>query len=247
MFVSRYPEVRTAVAVLASLSAIVWASVIWAIVNMDTAFVQMMMPMSDAWTLNEALAVWIMWAVMMGAMMLPSAVPMLLAHRRVVTKRGTGRDSVVFALAYLFVWTVFSAAAAWMQWEMQRHGVLSRMLVVNVVWVSGLLLILAGIVQWTPLKQACLRMCRTPIGFLATEWRPGTQGAFIMGLRHGTFCLGCCWALMALLFVFGVMNLVAITALATVVAAEKLLPFGEVAGKIGGIALIVWGVCFFVF
>jgi predicted metal-binding membrane protein len=115
------------------------------------------------------------------------------------------------------------------------------MLILKTNWVAGGLLVLAGLFQWTPLKQRCLAGCRTPIGFLATEWRAGPEGALVMGLRHGAYCLGCCWAIMTLLFVFGVMNLLAIIGIATLVAVEKLLPHGDKLSKIGGIMLVGWG------
>lgn len=243
-----FPEssYRNSAIALLMLSALGWAFLVWSVVNMDAPFVQLMMPGSASWSVPEIAVVWLMWAVMMGAMMLPSAMPMILVHRRLVAGReGQGSvssDNRWFAAAYLIVWSVFSIAAAALQWALQAAGVLTPMLVLTDRTVAAIVLVAAGIVQWTPLKQACLEKCRTPIGFLMTEWRDGRRGALTMGLKHGAYCVGCCWALMALLFVFGAMNLMAIGALATIVAAEKLLPYGDWLGKAGGVALAGWGV-----
>ncbi|MCR9088449.1 MAG: DUF2182 domain-containing protein [Rhodobacteraceae bacterium] len=226
---------------LVLLSAVFWVPLVWSIRNMDQPLVQLMMPMTAAWSVGEAAAVWTMWAVMMGAMMLPSAIPMVLAHRRIAGQKGLRGDSVLFVGGYLAVWSVFSIAATGLQWALQGSGHLTRMLAIDTTWIAGIILFLAGASQWTPLKHVCLNTCRTPIGFFATEWRDGPYGAFCMGLHHGAFCVGCCWALMALLFVFGVMNLLAIGVLACLVAAEKLLPRGETIAHIGGIVLMIWG------
>jgi predicted metal-binding membrane protein len=239
--------VQQTVAILLALLTTFWAFVIWSIANMDQPLVQLMMPMQSAWTAQEALFVWIMWAVMMGAMMLPSAAPMILVHRKIVGHKGLLSHSLVFIGAYLLVWGVFSAATTGIQWWLQWMGQLSHMLVVSSNQTAGVVLIIAGVSQWTTLKDKCLGQCRTPIGFLTTEWRSGSQGSLIMGLRHGLYCVGCCWALMVLLFVFGVMNLTAIGALTTLIAAEKLLPQGDVLAKIGGLFLTAWGVWLLVF
>lgn len=237
---------RNSVVVLVVMAMLCWAFLLWSMANMDTPFVRLMMPEKTAWSFSEVAIVWLMWAVMMGAMMLPSAMPMILVHRRIATDRSTPSQipssNRWFTFAYLITWSAFSVAATGLQWGLQAAGSLSPMLAVGDRWLAGAILVLAGIVQWTPLKHACLEKCRTPIGFLTTEWRDGDYGAFIMGLRHGAYCVGCCWALMALLFVFGVMNLIAIIALTTIVAAEKLLPYGDLLGRIGGAILVVWGV-----
>lgn len=226
---------------LSVLSFLAWAFVVWSASNMDQPLVKLMMPVMASWSLAEAFWVWVMWAVMMGAMMLPSASPMIQAYRRISSQKGIPRESFWFTLAYLLVWTGFCAVATALQWALQSMGVLSHMLVLGNTWFAGGILVVAGIVQWTPFKHACLEKCRTPIGFLVTEWRPGRRGALIMGMRHGAYCIGCCWAVMALLFVFGVMNLVAILLLATFVAAEKLLPGGEFIGNLAGVVFIGWG------
>ncbi|MDP6951743.1 MAG: DUF2182 domain-containing protein [Alphaproteobacteria bacterium] len=220
-----------------------WAFVIWSCLHMKAPLVQAMMPRTSAWTLHEAGMVWLMWAVMMAAMMLPSAAPMILVHRRMSLghqDRGNA-ENAVFIGAYLVAWSAFSLAAAGAQWGLQSLSITSTMVVMTDPWLAGSVLVAAGLYQLTPLKEACLAHCRTPIGFLATEWRPGNWGAFRMCLKHGTFCIGCCWGLMAVLFVFGVMSLLAIVLLATAVAAEKLLPWGKAVRWALGSLFVVWG------
>jgi predicted metal-binding membrane protein len=230
---------------LVAVTAFAWAFVIWTTGNMSDPLVRLMMPETSAWSLLELFWVWVMWAVMMVAMMLPSAAPMALTFHRVANRRKDPGSTFHFVTGYLLVWIVFSILATVLQGRLQAMGLLSRMQVLNPNWLAGGLLVLAGLFQWSALKHRCLTACRTPIGFLATHWRPGQIGALSMGLRHGAYCLGCCWALMALLFVFGVMNLVAVVAIATLVAFEKLLPHGDWLSKIGGVVLMVWGVLVF--
>lgn len=205
-----------------------WAFVAWMTLDMAHPLVRLTMPFDTAWPWETAAAVFVMWAGMMVAMMLPSAAPMILAFDTVERSGAGGRASraLVFAAAYLLVWVGFSALAAGAQWLLQAGGLLTPMIVSNSDGLTAGLLVLAGLYQLTPLKRACLRHCRTPLGFLMAEWREGTRGAFAMGLRHGLYCAGCCWALMLLLFVAGVMNPVWIAVLAVAVALEKwpLLP-----------------------
>jgi predicted metal-binding membrane protein len=234
-------EARAATILILAASTLAWLFVGWTAFNMDAPFVRLMMPMSASWSGSEALSVWVMWAVMMGAMMLPSATPMIVTHRRMVARRGNPVESFYFAASYLLVWAAFSAVAGLAQWGFQSLGLLTPMLVLKGNLVPGMVLVLAGAAQWTPLKNRCLALCRTPIGFLATEWRPGSLGALHMGVRHGVYCLGCCWGLMALLFAFGAMNLMAIGLLSALVAAEKLLPHGETLGRLGGLVFGFWG------
>jgi predicted metal-binding membrane protein len=140
------------------------------------------------------------------------------------------------------VWLAFSAAATALQWALQAIDWVNPMIVSSSALLTALLLLIAGVYQFSPLKKVCLSRCRTPLGFLLGEWRPGVSGAFVMGVRHGLFCVGCCWALMALLFVGGVMNLAWIAALSVVVAIEKLAPRGERVAAVLGVALIAAGV-----
>jgi predicted metal-binding membrane protein len=186
----------------------------------------------------------VMWAVMMAAMMLPSAAPMILFYAAIARRRRElgeiGAKVGIFAAGYVLVWTAFSLGAAMLQWRLEAAALLSPGMEVTGA-AAGILLIAAGIYQWTPLKRACLRRCRSPLGFVLTEWREGARGALVMGLRHGLFCLGCCWALMLLLFVGGVMNLLWIGLVALIVLLEKVAPAGGWHARIGGVALALWG------
>jgi predicted metal-binding membrane protein len=197
------------------------------------------------WGLTAVLLLFVMWTVMMVAMMVPSAAPMILAFLNVNQRRqGTDRPLVpvaIFLFGYLAVWTAFSAAATFAQWGLHRAAMLSTTMAATSPALNGGLLIAAGVFQWTPLKRACLKGCRSPLSFLMSEWREGTAGAFVMGLRHGTYCVGCCWILMALLFVAGVMNLFWVAAIALFVMAEKILGKGELLARVAGVALVIAG------
>ncbi|MGH6919517.1 MAG: DUF2182 domain-containing protein [Geminicoccaceae bacterium] len=198
-----------------------------------------------AWTPGYAVLMFFMWWIMMVAMMLPSASPMILLFARFNrTQREKGAPYVptgVFALGYLLVWAAFSQVAVTAQWGLERSGLLSPMMAGTSVTLGALLLIAAGLYQLTPLKYACLKHCRSPLFFIAHHWRPGEWGALRMGLEHGAFCAGCCWFLMALLFYGGIMNLFWIIGLALFVLAEKLAPAGHWVGWVMGVGLIAWG------
>lgn len=204
--------------------------------------------LSSAWTPSYWLIAFFMWAVMMVAMMLPSASPMVLLYARVVRQaESQGRTMraaasiAAFASGYLTLWILFSALAVALQWGLEQMGVMSAMMSSSAALLSGALLIAAGIYQLTPLKTACLRHCRGGAAFLAAHWRKGVLGAWRMGLAHGVYCVGCCAVLMLLLFVGGVMNLVWIAGLTLFVAVEKLAPFGATAAKAMAVALIAGG------
>jgi len=186
-----------------------------------------------------------MWAVMMVAMMLPSATPTILLFGNVTRRRQLeGRPAVpvaVFTLGYLAVWVFYAIVAGVAQWELHRLALLSPSMAAASPVLAGGLLIAAGLYQLLPLKGACLSHCRSPLHFFSTEWREGVGGALAMGMRHGTYCVGCCWLLMALLFVAGVMNLLWVAVIAGFVLVEKLIPRGDWLGRLGGLALIVWG------
>jgi len=205
-----------------------------------------MMAIAPEWTLAYGLVVFAMWAVMMVAMMLPSAAPVTLLIASLAKKRrdaGTARGftTAPFVFGYLAVWLAFAAVATLLQWQLDRAELLSETMAFASTMVAGSVLVLAGIYQWTPLKQACLRHCRSPLDFLLHHWLDGALGAFVSGARHGTFCLGCCWMLMALLFVGGIMNLAWIAGIALIVLIEKTLPWGGRMGRATGIVLIAWG------
>lgn len=199
-----------------------------------------------AWSWREALLLFAMWAVMMVAMMLPSAAPMILLFSRVGASRSThgrhGTSVLFFAAGYLTVWWAFSAVAAAVQWQLHSAAAMSPDMRAVSPLVGGAILIAAGIYQWLPIKESCLSHCRSPLGFLATSWREGKRGAVRMGLQHGMFCVGCCWLLMALLFVAGVMNLLWIAVLSAVVLVEKVVPRGALIARMAGVLLIAAGV-----
>lgn len=214
-----------------------WAALLWLSLNMQTPLGRLVMPGSGRWTAVEALAVLAMWSVMMAAMMLPSAAPMLKTFGKVSDELRLA----AFLSAYVAVWMVFSAAATTAQWALQRAGLVDAMAASTSRGFSLALLVIAGIYQLSPVKRACLSGCREPVLFIMAHWRAGAAGAFEMGLRHGLVCLGCCWALMGLLFVGGAMNLACVAALAVAVAAEKLLPGGRRLSAALGFALIAAG------
>ena len=201
---------------------------------------------TGTWTVGYAVVIFFMWWVMMFGMMLPSAAPLLLLFARMMRKeKNKGAPYVptgVFALGYVIMWAAFSAIATGAQWGLEASGLLSGIMVGTSTVLGAGLLIAAGVWQLTPWKNACLRHCRSPIGFLSAHWRPGRTGALRMGLVHGAFCLGCCWFLMALLFYGGVMNLYWIIGLALYILVEKLLPAGTRIGQLTGVVLIAWGV-----
>jgi predicted metal-binding membrane protein len=205
----------------------------------------MAMPMMQSWNTIDFLLMFIMWAVMMVAMMVPSAAPMVLMFASVNRKRRE-KDvpyvpTVVFVLGYLVVWSVFSIAATAAQWGLHEAALLSPMMSSSTPVLGGLLLITAGVFQWTPVKDACLSHCKSPLGFIMTHWKEGQWGAFLMGLHHGAYCVGCCWALMALLFVNGVMNLLWIAVLAAFVLLEKVMHKTPWLSRVTGGLLVAWG------
>ena len=204
-----------------------------------------MAPGIRAWSAREFAFTFTMWAVMMVAMMVPAASPLVLLHLRTHQQqwsaRAAKRATSAFVLGYLLAWTGFSAAATLLQWGLERLALLSPMMVGTSDLFGGLVLATAGAYQLTPIKDACLNHCRSPVGFIMHHWRPGARGALRMGLHHGLYCIGCCWFLMALLFVGGVMNLAWIAALTVLVLLEKLLPGGRLLARITGAALLAAG------
>jgi predicted metal-binding membrane protein len=201
--------------------------------------------MTMNWDVRHLLLLWAMWAVMMTGMMLPSASPLVLlygAAARRSAAQTAGRQVYALAAGYLFVWIVFSLGATALQRALAALLLVSPMMEATTSPVTATLLLIAGVYQLTPLKHACLRTCQSPLGFLMSRWRSGSSGAFRMGLEHGAYCVGCCWALMLLLFAGGVMNLTVILALTAFVAFEKLVPLGRHAARLGGVLLMTAGV-----
>ncbi len=197
------------------------------------------------WTPAYAVLIFSMWWVMMVAMMLPSAAPMLLLFARVNRKdKAAGAPlapTALFAAGYLLAWGGFGVVATALQWSLELTRLLSPMLVTPNQWLGAGILVTAGLWQLTPIKAACLHHCRSPLDYLVSNWQVGRIGALRMGLQHGAYCLGCCWFLMALLFFGGVMNLYWIVGIAVFVLLEKTIPLGHWFGRLAGISLIAWG------
>lgn len=237
---------------LCGLSAVAWGYMIHEARGMNLtgicscAGMKMSGPDVNAWSTSAVLPLTLMWAEMMVAMMLPSAAPMILlfasVNRRRKENAGPFVPTGIFAAGYLIVWAGFSAVAAVAQWILHGRALLSPMMVSSSAWLAGLLLIAAGIFQWTPWKRACLTHCRSPLDFLMTSWQEGKWGALRMGLKHGAYCAGCCWLLMALLFVAGVMNMWWVAIITAFVLLEKASAKGALMGKLAGVILAAWGI-----
>lgn len=238
--------------VLGALAAVIVASwlYLWLGAGIEMEMMDMgggrIMAMLPEWTPGYALLIFVMWAVMMAAMMLPSAAPTVLLVAALARRNAgggfTSATALAFASGYLIVWCGFSAAATAAQWALDWAGMLSEKMAIANAALAAIVLIAAGVYQWTPLKDACLRHCRSPISFLVSHWRQGAPGAVVTGMRHGLYCLGCCWMLMALLFVAGLMNLAWVAAIALVVLLEKTMPWGGRMTRVTGALLAVWGV-----
>ncbi len=195
---------------------------------------------------NDFLFLFAMWTVMQVAMMSPTAVPMILMYSKIERHSNPQRFPFfrigLFFLGYLLLWAAFSAVFALLQMGLHSASLLSHDLATNNPWLSGGILIAAGLFQFSALKEACLKQCRSPVGYLMTEWRGGRGGTLLMGLKHGAHCVGCCWIIMALLFVAGVMNLFWMAAITAFVLIEKLTARGENFGRVVGVGLIIWGI-----
>jgi len=247
---STYPHAgRLAVAAgIAVALAVSWAYLlymVWGMANMGAVADSLLMPSMTNWDRTDLLRVFIMWSIMMAAMMLPSATPLLFLIARINGGRsGRGHALVatgVFGLGYLAVWTGFSVLATLVQWGMLEARLVTPMMDSANPILSAALLIAAGAYQFSPLKYVCLTRCRSPLSVLMTQWREGFYGAFAMGLKQGMYCTGCCWLLMALLFAFGVMNLAWIAALSILVLLEKLLRNPRWFTRATGALLLGWG------
>ena len=232
---------------LIGISVLSWAYIVhlaYTMGSMDMGM-DMAMPRMQAWHSVDLVLLFVMWAVMMVAMMVPGAAPMILmftmSNRRRREQQHPYVPTAVFLAGYLLVWTGFSVLALLAQWGLHSAALLAPMMVSSSPILGGLLLLAAGLFQWTPLKYTCLTRCRSPLGFLMTDWREGRRGALIMGLRHGLYCTGCCWSLMALLFVAGVMNLLWVATITAFVLVEKVVPRGDLVGRIAGGAFVAAG------
>ena len=207
--------------------------------------VDMAMPSSGRWTAADLGLVLVMWVVMMAGMMLPSALPVVLLYRRVVGAREAAAAPAVltglFLAGYLFAWSLYAVEATLVQWALHEAARTAFGMSPGTSLAGGVVLLAAGAYQLSPYKRACLGLCRSPLAFLLNAWRPGPRGALAMGLQHGLYCIGCCWLLMAVLFVVGVMSLPWVAGLTLLVLAEKVVPRGERLARAAGLALIAWG------
>jgi len=183
----------------------------------------------------------LMWLVMMAAMMTPALLPVLLLFSRLDRGPDARAHGALFAAGYLAVWLAFGLLATALQWALHRAALLHGHALLAGPALAGGLLLLAGVYQLTPLKIACLAHCQSPVAFLLAHWQAGAAGAWRMGVHHGRFCLGCCWALMLLMFVGGVMSVAAMAVLSAFVLAERLLPPGPWSSKVPGVVLLAWG------
>ncbi len=231
---------------LVGMTVLAWLYLIRTAAAMTSGSGPMDMAALRGWSPMDAFLVFLMWAVMMVGMMVPSVAPTTMVYAAVVRKAAREGSVVAptatFVAGYLFMWTLFSALATLAQWGLESAALLSPMMVATSPALGAGLLIAAGVYQITPAKAACLRHCRSPAHFISEHWRAGTLGALRMGVEHGAFCLGCCWLLMGLLFVGGVMNLLWIAVIAGFVLAEKLMPHGRMAGRLTGGVMILVGV-----
>lgn len=233
---------------LVATTFVAWGITLWPAFDMESPLAHHMMPHHGGWTVANVVAVFLMWAVMMAAMMLPGATPMVQFYddlaRRTETTAVAGRRTGLFVAAYLALWSLFSLGATLTQWGLQSLFLLTPMGASTSPAVTAALFLIAALYQFTPLKRACLTACRTPLGFLTTEWQSGDKGAFLMGLRHGALCIGCCWALMALIFAGGTMNLTWMAALTLAVTVEKMAFSGKWCDVGLGIALLAAGLVY---
>lgn len=206
----------------------------------------MAMPDATAWDGGLLAVSTLMWSIMMIAMMLPTATPMVLSFTRLQHRRWPRAHAArliwSFIAGYLVAWSLFSLAAASGQWTLHGLGLMTAAMGRAAPFIAGAFLIGAGLFQWSSVKDACLSKCRSPLDFLLNEWRPGTRGALTMGLRHGLFCVGCCWMLMLLMLVGGVMNVFWMAAITLYVLAEKLLPRMREWGRLTGTLLMLTGI-----
>lgn len=209
------------------------------------AMARMGMALDASWRASDLFFTFLMWTVMMIGMMSASAIPVLLLFAGMQARRGRSRASkpvLLFGSGYLAAWAAFSAVATLAQWALREAALLSSTLSASSALLGGGILIAAGAYQLTPAKGACLRRCQSPLGFLMTHWHEGDGGALRMGMLHGAYCVGCCWALMAVLFAVGVMNLIWVALLAAFILLEKTGIGGSGLSRIAGAVLILAGI-----
>ncbi len=237
-----------------------WAYMLWLAADMEMGGMDMtgfrmipagrglMMPLTAPWQPIEFAFVFLMWAAMMVGMMTPTAAPLILIYARVGRQAAAQQQpfaaSAWFAGGYLLMWIVFSLIATFAQWIVERAGGLDTAMAATTSTVGGVTLIAAGLYQWSPVKDACLRQCQSPLQFIQQHggFRSDARGSLALGVRHGAYCVGCCWALMALLFVVGIMNVLWIALIMIFVLAEKIVPAGRLIARTAGSAFLIAGV-----
>lgn len=229
------------------MAVLAWTWLVLAALDMYGSMSGLSAWMMDArWDIRYFSLIFVMWTAMMAAMMLPSLAPALLLYGGICRTDISGGSAplrvYVFAGGYLGAWAVFSAAATFVQSQLSRSGALNMMMELSNERASAVILVLAGAYQWTSFKQGCLSRCRSPAGFISENWRRGTAGAARLGFDYGLYCLGCCWALMLVLFVCGVMHIGYIVALSVLVLVEKSTPWGVKAARVCGALMIGLGV-----
>jgi predicted metal-binding membrane protein len=249
---------RIVIAALVVLTALAWGYLIWLAQSMSMAGSMPDMPGMDmsaavtpmlrAWTVSEFAFIFLMWAIMMVGMMTPSATPMILIYSRVARQAAQDSRPIAatgwFVCGYLLIWAAFSFLAAIGQGALERVAWLTPMMAAASNTVGGVILVIAGVYQFTPLKNNCLSQCQSPFAFIQANggFKRGTGASIQLGMRHGFYCIGCCWALMALLFVGGVMNILWIAAIAIFALIEKAIPAGGVIARVAGAGLALAGV-----
>ena len=235
---------------VAIVTALAWLNLVQLHQGMSVAMaaaapmLAMNMPADGPWTAADAWVGFGMWVVMMAGMMSPSATPMFVQMAGAAEARGEKAalfSALVFAAGYFSVWMGFSAVATLTQWMFHDAAMLSPSMAAVSPRGAGIVLVIAGLYQLTPEKRACLVHCRNPIAFLTTAWQSGRRGALRMGIHHGLYCLGCCWALMAVMFAVGLMNLAWVAAISAVVLIEKAGWGGLTLSRVTGVALILVG------
>ena len=236
------------VSALGGTTALAWIYLVRASAGMRGPSVSMEMVRIRAWDAGDFTLIFLMWTIMMVGMMVPSAAPTTMVYAAVARKAGRQGavvgPTVVFVSGYVALWAVFSVFATAAQWALDQAALLSPMMVATSPMLGAVLLVAAGVYQVSPIKLACLKHCQSPVHFISENWRPGIGGAFRMGLRHGSYCVGCCWVLMGLLFLGGVMNLLWIAAIAIFVFCEKvmLVRYAQTASRVTGAAMVLAGV-----
>ena len=231
--------------ILGIVSLLSWVYLIDMAFTMDRMMLTGSIMQMPVWTPSYFVAMLLMWIVMMIGMMIPTAIPMVLVFAAVARKAAeqdaTHVSTSAFVLGYVLIWSFFSVAATLAQWGLDEAALLSPMMVSNSPVFGAGLLTVAGVYQFTPLKTACLKHCRSPAHFISQSWKPEALGAFRMGLEHSAFCLGCCWILMGLLFFGGVMSLMWIGGITLFVLLEKVIPHGIAGGRLVGVGMTLSG------